>query len=182
MLPGYELSPRLRLICRVSKWATLALGVLLLALLFTGGVISAITAQAWTQLAPETQAAIQFSDAKKAQVQALAYAGYLAPFLILFGAFRMFSALQTGAVFSLKTVKALRFLGLMVLLEAIFRSLFGSLMILLMTFDASSGHRTLSISIGSQQLIAILVGIIFLIIGHVFTQAVHISDESRQIV
>ena len=70
----------------------------------------------------------------------------------------------------------------MVLIEAVIRSVFISLMVLFMTYDAGEGQRTLTISIGSHQLIAILVGIVFLIIGHVFTQAVHISDESRQIV
>ena len=182
MLPGYELSPRLRMICGVSKWATVAIGVLMIGILLYGNVLTAISGQAWAMLSSETQAAIQFSDAKKLQVQALASIGFFAPFLILFGAFRIFQALQTGAVFSARTVKALRFLGLMVLIEAIFRSLFGSLMVLLITYDADAGNRTLSISIGTQQFIAILVGIIFLIIGHVFTQAVNISDENRQIV
>ena len=182
MLPGYELSPRLRAICSVSKWATIALGIFFIAILFRGGVLDAVSREAWKLLSPETQAAIQFSDGKRAQIQAFATIGYFAPFLILFGAYRMFSALQAGAVFSLKTVKALRFLGLMVLIEAVFRSVFISLMVLFMTYDAGEGQRTLTISIGSHQLIAILVGIVFLIIGHVFTQAVHISDESRQIV
>ena len=30
--PGYELSPRLRVICNFSKWATVALGILLIML------------------------------------------------------------------------------------------------------------------------------------------------------
>lgn len=182
MLPGYELSPRLRAVCSFSKWSTIALGVMFLAILLRGDVLSVISGEAWKLLSPETQAAVQLSDGKKFQIQALAAVGYFAPFLILFGAYRMFGALQSGTVFSLPTVKALRFLGLMVLVEAVFRSVFISLMVLIMTYDASEGHRTLSISIGSHQFIALLVGIIFLIIGHVFTQAVHISDESRQIV
>ena len=182
MLPGYELSARLRLVCRLSKWATLGIGVLLGLILVSSNVISEITGQAWNSLGPDTQAAIQFDDAKRMQVNAFATLGYLAPVLILFAAFRMFQALQTGAVFSARTVKALRFLGLMVLIEALFRTVFGTLLILLMTYDAEGGNRTLSIGFGSGQVISILVGIIFLIIGHVFTQAVHISDESRQIV
>lgn len=182
MLPGYELAPRMRLICTASKWATVGIAILLIVILITGDVMDAITGQVWNNLSPETQAAINFSGAKKAQVRVLALAGYFAPFLILFGAFRMFRALETGAVFSARTVKALRFLGLMVLIEALFRSVFGSLMVLLLTYDAGAGQRTLSISVGSNQLIAILVGIIFLIIGHIFTKAVHISDENRQIV
>ena len=182
MLPGYELSARMRLICTVSKWATVAIGALLLLILSQTDVVSEITGQAWNSLGPETQAAVQFDEAKRPQVNAFALIGYFAPMLILFGAFRMFRALEAGTVFSIRTVKALRFLGLMVLIEALFRTLFGSLLILLMTHDAEDGQRTLSIALDSNQLIAILVGIIFLVIGHVFTQAVHISDENRQII
>lgn len=182
MLPGYELTARMRLICTVSKWATVAIGAVLMLILFQTDVVSEITGQAWNSLGPETQAAIQFDEAKRTQVNTFALLGYIAPMLILFGAFRMFAALEAGTVFSIRTVKALRFLGLMVLVEAVFRTLFGSLLILLMTYDAADGQRTLSIGINSNQLFAILVGIIFLIIGHVFTQAVHISDENRQIV
>ncbi|MEL6693356.1 MAG: DUF2975 domain-containing protein, partial [Pseudomonadota bacterium] len=176
MLPGFELSARMRLVCSVSKWATVAIGGLLLLILVQTNVVSEITGQAWNSLGPETQAAIQFDEAKRTQVNTFALIGYFAPVLILFGAFRMFRALEAGSVFSVRTVRALRFLGLMVLIEALFRTVFGSLLILLMTFDAANGERTLSIGVNSNQLLSILVGVIFLVIGHVFTQAVHISD------
>lgn len=182
MLPGFELSARMRMVCAVSKWATVAIGALLLLILVQTDVVSEITGQAWNSLSPQTQAAIQFDETKRAQVNAFALLGYFAPMLILFGAFRMFRALEAGTVFSIRTVKALRFLGLMVLVEALFRTLFGSLLILLMTYDAVDGQRTLSIGLNSNQLLSILVGVIFLVIGHVFTQAVHISDENRQII
>ena len=70
----------------------------------------------------------------------------------------------------------------MVLIDAIFQSIFGSIMIILITYDADPGYRTLSISLDTDQLVAILVGVIFLFVGHMFTQAVLISDESRQFI
>ena len=116
MLPGFELSARMRMVCTVSKWASVAIGVMLLLILIQTDVISEITGQAWASLTPQTQAAIQLDEAKRSQVNSFALIGYFAPMLILFGAFRMFRALEAGAVFSIRTVKALRFLGLMVLL------------------------------------------------------------------
>ena len=55
-------------------------------------------------------------------------------------------------------------------------------MIGLMTFNSAEGQRILRLSIGTDQSITLLFGTLFLIIGQIFTEAVQISDENRQIV
>ena len=94
----------------------------------------------------------------------------------------MFAAFQTGDAFSLRTVKSIRLMGVVIVIETLFRILFPSAMIGLMTFDSAEGQRVLKLSMGTDQLITLLFGALFLLIGHIFTQAVHISDENRQIV
>ena len=75
MLPGYELSARMRLICTVSKWATVGIGALLLLILSQTDVVSEITGQAWNSLGPDTQAAILFDESKRSQVKTFALVG-----------------------------------------------------------------------------------------------------------
>ena len=182
MLPGYQLPNRTRLICRILKWSTVLIAAIFVYFYFATDVTDKTSDYFWNELSDEAQAAVVVSNGKTHAIRALATLGWFMPLALLFGAWRMFAAFQTGDAFSLRTVKSIRLMGVVIVIETLFRIFFPSAMIGLMTFDSPEGQRMLRLSMGIGQLITLLFGALFLLIGHIFTQAVRISDENRQIV
>ena len=182
MLPGYQLPNRTRLICRILKWSTVLIAAIFVYFYFAHDMTDKVSDHFWNELSDEAQAAVIVSNGKTHAIRALAALAWFMPLILLFGAWRMFAAFQTGDAFSLRTVKSIRLMGVVIVIETLFRILFPSAMIGLMTFDSAEGQRVLKLSMGTDQLITLLFGALFLLIGHIFTQAVHISDENRQIV
>ena len=182
MLPGYQLPNRTRLICRILKWSTVLIAAIFVYLYFANDTTDTLSDYFWNELSDEAQAAVVVSDGKTHAIRALATLAWFMPLTLLFGAWRMFAAFQTGDAFSLRTVKSIRFMGVVIIMETLFRILFPSAMIGLMTFNSAEGQRILRLSIGTDQSITLLFGTLFLIIGQIFTEAVQISDENRQIV
>lgn len=182
MLPGYELPQRTRLICQILKWSTLFIVALLVYFYFEYGAVDKISGHFWDELSQEAQAAVVVTKSKTIAISVLATLSWFAPLALLLGVWRMLAAFQAGDVFSLRAVRSIRFMGIMVILETTYRVLLPSAMIGLMTFDSLKGHCTFTVSITSNQMIQLLVGALFLLIGYIFTQAVHMSDENRQIV
>jgi|GEM_PF-450553 len=182
MLDGYRLPQRTRTICRLLKWTTLLVALIFTYFYFAYDGADSISDYHWNELSDEAKAAVKVYAGKTRAIWALATITWFLPLLFLLAAWRVFAAFQTGDVFSLSVVKAIRFLGIVTLFETLFRVFLPSLMTLLITFDSSDGHRLLIFSISTNQLVKFLLGALFLIIGHIFTQAVRISDENRQIV
>ena len=182
MLPGYELPKRTRLICQLLKWSTLFLAAVFVCFYFLDDAVDKISDHFWNELSDEVQAAVVVSTGKTFAIKALATLGWFSPLLLLLGAWRIFAAFETGDVFSLRAVKAIRFMGLMIVVEIMFQIFFSSAMIGLMTFDSVEGKRIMELSITTHQGVTLLLGALFLIIGQIFTEAVQISDENRQIV
>ena len=52
----------------------------------------------------------------------------------------------------------------------------------LWTYDNPTGHRLFSISLDAYQGLMLLLGGLFLIIGHIYTEAVRMAEENRQYV
>ena len=182
MIAGYRLPSNTRRICQMLKWSTLFIAGVLAYLYAAHGGADRISSYYWNELSETEQASVIVSDGKTHAIRALATLGWFTPLIMLLGAWRIFAAFELGDVFSLHAVKSIRFMGAAILVETITRILFPTLMLALMTHDSPNGQGVLSLSIGTHHLIALLLGALFLIIGQIFTQAVRISDENRQIV
>lgn len=182
MLPGYQLPERTRSICRILKWSTLFIAAILIYFYISVDGADTLTDGIWETLSGETQNAIVVTKRKAWLIWMLASLRWFSGLVLLFGSWHILAAFQTGNAFSLRTVKSIRAMGIIILLEAVFRIIFPTLMIALMTFSSPKGHRLVSVSISTDYLVALLISALFLIIGQIFTQAVRISDENRQIV
>lgn len=182
MLPGYELPRRTRRICTALKWLTILFGTIFTGFLILGDATGSIIDDAWTTLPKEIADAVVHSDGKRRLLTGLAAMFLLTDYLILIGMYRTFSALETGDAFAERSVKSIRFLGLMIVVYCIGSLASTSVMALALTFDSPPGSKLLTVSGSFGQLRTLLTGTILLIIGQIFTQAVRISDENRQIV
>lgn len=180
--PSYTLSTRTILLCRILKWLTVLLAVFAAVLFFTEEMLNKTLEFYWNELDPEMQKLVVYSDGKKLFLKAIAILSYLTPALIIIGAYRVLSVFQSGSVFTLKAVKAIRLFGLGFLLYVAARIAVTPLMFWVLTYDNPPGNVLFSMSVSTNHIIALLIGAIIMLIGHVFTEAVRQSDENRQFV
>lgn len=182
MLPGYQLPNRTRMWCGILKWFTVLVAFVFIALFFTQSGANALTDHYWKILPPDIRSAVVYSDLKKTLLKLVGIIAWFGDVFILLGIYRTLNALQKGDPFALPVVKSIRFLGLMIIVAVIIEIATRPVTIAIMTFDGISRLPMLSISAGSDEAVMLILGTLFLILGQIFTQAVLISDENRQIV
>ncbi|MEM8634162.1 MAG: DUF2975 domain-containing protein [Pseudomonadota bacterium] len=182
MLPAYELPNRTRKWCSTLKWISVGLIVLMVADLIFAGVLGRIIQGHYLALSDIARDDVRFSNDKMRLLRILAFFAWAGATLILFAGFRLFSTLSGGEPFSTRVQRDIRFLGATILLNGIIGLFMRSAFTLALTYDNPPGKGELSIAISSSQISYLLVGGIILILGHIFLQAVRISDENRQIV
>jgi hypothetical protein len=180
--PQYTLSARTIWLCRILKWLTVVLAVLGAVMFFTQDIPAKTLDFYWNELDPDIRELVSYSDGKKILLKVLATLSYFTPALVLIGAFRVLSVFQSGSVFTLTAVKAIRFFGLAFLIHVAVRIVINPAMFLALTYDNPPGNTVLSISLSTKHIFPLLIGAIFMLIGHVFTEAVRQSDENRQFI
>lgn len=185
MLPAYKLPHRTRRFCQFLKWFTVA------AIFFYGFIVVWYSAmdltidhywQRFSEKDPDIAALVQTGSTKKAALQILAFMEIIIPLTVFLAAIRLFAKFQTGEVFTQKTLSAMRILAGTILFYALSKVLMYSAFVGVFTFDNPKGHRLISIYINSSQILTLIIGIIFMIITIIFSEAVRQSDENRQIV
>lgn len=182
MLPGYTLPERTRVFCTGLHWFTLLVAVVFIVMLFTENGAEMIIDQYWNALAPEVRDAVRYTEFKRGLVYGVGALAWLNGLLLFAGIWRVFRALANGAPFALPVVRAIRFLGLLILVHLAISLSITPLMNLAMTFDNENGQRVLAISTNTGHAQLLMLGGLFLVLGQVFTEAVRLSDENRQIV
>lgn len=184
MLPGYELPKRTRRTCKTLKWFSVGVAVFSLYVAITYDMIGIITDQYWEQLSDAQRDAMVYTDFKKRAVTTIAIFSEAASYWPIFGAFHLFRQFEKGAAFSLSVAKAIRFMGTSIIIYIIMDLMVHPMMIGTLTYDLPAGKdlRTFSFVFYTKHAQALTFGALFLIIGQIFTQAVRISDENRQIV
>lgn len=184
MLPGYELPTRTRRLCKVLKWFSLAVAVFSLCVTIGYDTAGLIIDKYWDQLSDAQRAAMVYSDFKKRALTATAYFSEAAFFWPIFGAFHLFAKLEKSTALSSSVAKAIQFMGISILIYVIMTLMVHPMMFGIFTHDfpKDKGLRTLSFVFYTKDALILTFGALFLIIGHIFTQAVRISDENRQIV
>ena len=184
MLPGYELPSRTRLICRLLKWFTVGIAIFSLFMLFQSDAINVRIDRYWDALSEAQQAAIVYTNFKKSALTLIAIFAQTAILLPIFGAYHLFAQLQKGTAFSLRVTKAIRFMGQSLIIWTVMLLWVHPMMIGALTYDLPKGEnlRTFSFVFYTRHAQMLTFGALFLIIGQIFTEAVQISDENRQIV
>ncbi|MEO9970123.1 MAG: DUF2975 domain-containing protein [Hyphomonadaceae bacterium] len=182
MLPAYELPARTRAVCKYLKWATVLLGVIYLVFFFYEDKAAEQIDVLWEGLEAEHRDVIVFSEAKRALLYGLSTFYWFSVFLVIYAVHRVFSGFQSGAPFAMPTVKPVRQLGIMIITVSVIGLTKDTVMHLALTGDSPPGHRLFVVGASTHHAWGLLMGGLFLIIGHIFVQSVRISDENRQIV
>lgn len=182
MLPGYMLPERTQKICTMLKWLTVLVGISYIFYIFKFDLIGQLIHGAWNQLPKRISDLVIYSDGKKTLLNGLALLFLIADYIVLWAIFQLFAAFETSDTFSNRSVKSIRALGTAILVTSIFWVIRDSVMVLALTLDNPPGSRLLVLSASTGQARMLLISLVFLLISHVFTQAVRISDENRQIV
>lgn len=178
----YSLPPRLSLICKVLTGFSLALALAYIAIGLYDGLISKFMDATYQKIDAEHQAVITLSPFKAVALNTVAtiiVSGNLFIFLAMANVFREMSK---GFVFALPTAKSIRILGFAILLFSVLNILSHPIMLALWTYDSPVGHRLLSLSLSTQQGMMVLMGGLFMVIGHIYVEAIRMADENRQYV
>ena len=93
-----------------------------------------------------------------------------------------FSGFVRGETFSLATVRHLRGFAAGLLVSSIAGLLAPTAVVWLLTLDAPTGGRVLTVSLGSQQLLMLLFSGIVWQMGHAMTRAVELAEDNAQII
>ena len=161
---------------------SLCLSLFYIAIGFSDNLVGKLVDFNYAEIDEKYKVLIKPSSLKTFGIQALACITVSSNLLIYLGMAYVFSKMSKGHVFSLPTVKSIRLLGFMILLYALISILSYPLMVGLWTYDNPKGERLLSVSLNSYQSMLILMGGLFLIIGHIYTEAVRLAEENRQYV
>lgn len=178
----YSLPPRLSLICKVLTGLSLALALAYIAIGLYDGLISKFMDTMYQTIDAKHQAVITISSIKTSAltiISAVIVSGNLFIFLAMANVFRQMSK---GYVFALPTAKSIRILGFTVLLFSVLDILSRPIMLVLWTYDSPAGHGLLSLSLSTHQGMMVLMGGLFMVIGHIYVEAIRMADENRQYV
>ncbi|MEM9055228.1 MAG: DUF2975 domain-containing protein [Pseudomonadota bacterium] len=182
MTIGYRLPKAWQKACRVFQLLCAFVALFAIWAYFTMGVVDVTVDAYWQELSPEVQSAVSYSPLKKGLLWTISTIAYFAPVLIVYATFSVFSKLASGEVFIPPVTRRIRFLGLTIILYALSRILMNTLMILALTYDNPPSMKVLSFMVNGQQITMLMVGVIILLIGQVFTKAVSMAEEHKQFV
>jgi hypothetical protein len=178
----YTLPSGLRTGCRILQWIALAILVVFIAGLAWYGAPGDYIATQLDEIGSPARDSVVFTPAKTWITNGLAWVPALSASLALLGAALVFRAFASGQVFEPPAVRAVSTFGWLIVAHALIQIVMPSLMVLALTYDNPPGQRTLTFSVSSTHLTTLLIGLVLLVIGQVYTRAVAIADDNRQIV
>lgn len=177
-----QLARSIRWLCRAMQ--VLAILIALVAIWF--GVfdegIGLIIDRYWGYLEDPVREAVTYSPLKQALVNTIAGLSFFSPLLIVFGMWRVFGAFAKGPILSTRAVRTIRFLGWMIIARFVASVLTYPAMIVAFTYDNPEGLRVFSVAVSTFQMQSLLLGVLFLLIGHVLTKAVEVAEENGEFV
>ena len=105
--------------------------------------------------------------------------------ILMFGLARlraMFGLYQAGEIFSIRSARCLKQFAATVLLQVLLAPLAGAAHSVIVTFGNPPGERMLTLSFGSAEYSAILLGGLLLVIAWTMGEAATLAEENRQFV
>lgn len=94
----------------------------------------------------------------------------------------LFDAFARGEVFTAYAARAIRRIGLMLGLGAILTIVAGAVRSVVVTVTNPPGERMLAISLGSQEMLLILLGGLLVVIGQAMAEAARMDAEMKAII
>ncbi len=95
---------------------------------------------------------------------------------------RLFHLYQTGDIFNADASRCLKLFAITVMLQAVLGPLAGAAHSVIVTFHNPPGERVLSLSLGSGEFAALLLGGLLLVIAWIMGESAKVADENRQFV
>ena len=95
---------------------------------------------------------------------------------------RMFRLYEAGEIFSTETALCLKQFGIAVMLQAILHPVAGAFQSVIVTFHNPPGERMLTLSFGSAEYSAALLGGLLLVIAWIMGQGAKLAEENRQFI
>ena len=92
---------------------------------------------------------------------------------------RLFRLYEVGDIFSADAARCLRQFAVAVMLQALLRPITGAALSVIMTFHNPPGERMLSLTIGSGEFAALLLGGLLLVIAWIMGEGARMADENR---
>lgn len=182
MTAPYTLSKRLKLMCKVLMWLSLVLSLAYIGIGYANDVQGILIEACYQHIDLQHRELIQTSALKTFAINTLAFITVSSNLLIYIAMMNVFYRMSTGHVFSLPAVKSIRVLGFMILFYALISVSSFPLMVAVWTYDNPEGHQLFSGSLSTFQGMMLLMGGLFLMIGHIYTEASRIAEENRQYV
>lgn len=100
----------------------------------------------------------------------------------LYSLYRLFEGYAGGALFSASSGYWIRQAGLAFFASAIYGVLANTLTVLLVTLNNPEGQRSLAIGVGSDEVSALLLAGLLVVIGHILVLAADLADENNSFV
>ena len=95
---------------------------------------------------------------------------------------RLFHLYQTGDIFSADAARCLKQFAITVMLQAVLGPIASAAHSVIVTFHNPPGERMLSLSLGSGEFAALLLGGLLLVIAWIMGESSRVADENRQFV
>ena len=172
-------------LCRISKilgFLSLGVAVAFIVIAYNENLGSKFIDVNLQKISSETRDLIKDSQLKTLGIHTITIVSLTSNLFIFFAIANIFLIISRGQVFSLPAVKSIRMLGLIILIYAVMNIVSYPMMVGLWTCDNPAGYRLLSFDLNTYQSMMLLFGGLFLIVGHIYTQAVRMAEENRQYV
>ena len=95
---------------------------------------------------------------------------------------RLFDAYRLGAIFAAGNALHLRTFAVSVVVSAIVKILVTPLISVILSWHNPPGTRAVAISFGSNDISALFVGLLFLIVAWIMAEAQKLADDNAQII
>jgi hypothetical protein len=95
---------------------------------------------------------------------------------------KLFVLFQQGVVFSAQTTRALNLFGIALLASVILKPITTAILSVVLTWGNPSGQRSVTVSLGSNELMLLLFAATFLAITWVFREGQRLSQENAEFV
>ena len=98
--------------------------------------------------------------------------------LVMWQLWSLFGEYSQGRIFSLRALGALRRLGLSLLALFAMRPVVGALLSVALSWDRPRGQRVISLSLGSEDYMLLLLALLLLALARVMQESARVAEEN----
>ena len=178
----YMLPLRLRVTCKILTGFSLCLAIVYIIFVISTGGFGEFIDMKFEEIDEVNKKFVTPSSLKTFGLNITAFLVCSGNVLIFLAMTNVFFQMSKGHVFSLPTVTSIRMLGFAIVIDTVINFLSHPIMLALWTYDNPPGHRILSVSVNTHQGMMLLMGGLFMVIGHIYIECIRMAEENRQYV